>query len=275
MDSPILEDKYLIKQQLDNGSTSNVFKCLNAETNELVIVKKIISKEQKNITQFKNEINILKILEGDILGIPKILGTSEHVIIFDYQESRDLFHFLQGTEIDFSTMVGYNSHINLVKPLFLQLCKIVKYSHSKGIIHRDLKIENVIVTDYKSVRLIDWGLSLDMNTPDLNLDKVPSCGTVYYVAPEALNVERIGKEKHINYCNDIWSLGVIFHIMLTKMIPFGGKNETEIINKIIKFNVGYHPAIPAGGLKLLKRIFVHRQERCSLDDIIENEWLNS
>ncbi len=94
--------------------------------------------------------------------------------------------------------------------------KALHYTHSKGIAHRDIKAENILVKreeDRWIVKIIDWGLGTIVGNGEL----VRKCGTPEYVAPEVFS-------NSYNEKCDLWSFGVILYIMLMGEMPFKGKS---------------------------------------------------
>ncbi len=101
-----------------------------------------------------------------------------------------------------------------VLPIFRQLVSAVAYCHAKGIIHRDLKLEHVLVTRTLSVKIIDFGFAVTQpNARKLRM----LCGTPVYMAPEILR-----KQEYMGGPVDVWSLGVIFYVLLSGAFPFPG-----------------------------------------------------
>jgi len=119
-----------------------------------------------------------------------------------------------------------------LKPVDLQvmLRSIVKgldSIHSANIVHRDLKMENIVLNTFDCPKIVDFGFAREKES------KMGICGTLNYMSPEILDRPRIldMAEK-----SDIWALGVIFYYVFTKKFPFGGQTETEI-KRQIKENV--------------------------------------
>ena len=104
-----------------------------------------------------------------------------------------------------------------------KITQTVDYLHSKGIIHRDLKSENIMCTSYENpeYKLIDFGLSTKYHT----IEKEKVAGTPLYMAPEIIRGDEY------NQSCDSWSLGVILYILLVGYAPFKGK-KNEILYKI-------------------------------------------
>jgi len=104
------------------------------------------------------------------------------------------------------------------------MSEAIKYMHSVGVCHRDIKAENVIISDKNTVKIIDFGFSVRF-TPDTGLRVF--CGTSYYMPPEI-----VLKRQYNGFKSDIWSLGVLLYLMLTSTFPFKGCNDKELFSRI-------------------------------------------
>ena len=111
-----------------------------------------------------------------------------------------------------------------LKPIFRQIVKAVQYCHQKGIAHRDIKLENILIMNKKLIKLIDFGFSINIkNKGRLNL----FCGTPSYMPPEI-----VSKVAYYGKPADIWALGILLFKMLTGNFPFKGRNDRELFRKI-------------------------------------------
>jgi serine/threonine protein kinase len=128
------------------------------------------------------------------------------------------------------------------KIMFGQLCLAVAYLHDRGIVHRDLKLENVLLDERCHVKLGDFGFTREF---DRGAFMETFCGTTGYAAPEMLLGKKyLGPGKCISFswrCPltrheevDVWSLGVILYTLLTGTLPFDDDDESVMRNMIIK-----------------------------------------
>ena len=97
-------------------------------------------------------------------------------------------------------------------PLFRQLVSAMAYCHTKGISHRDLKLENILVTPQNLIKIIDFGFSV--KTKQEGKCQV-FCGTPAYMAPEIIT-----RSEYFPPPTDVWALGVIFYAMLCGAFPY-------------------------------------------------------
>ena len=114
---------------------------------------------------------------------------------------------------------------NLCKKFFWQAAIAVNYLHYFGIAHRDIKLDNFLLTsadpEQSDLKLIDFGFACHYRTKKLS----STVGTPYYVAPEVLG------KKYSKEC-DVWSLGVLLYMMVFAEPPFKGKNNHQIFEQI-------------------------------------------
>ncbi|KAJ3034815.1 hypothetical protein HDV00_004610 [Rhizophlyctis rosea] len=109
--------------------------------------------------------------------------------------------------------------------IFRQVVEAVGYCHEKNFVHRDLKLENILLTTDLNVKVIDFGFTRSISTPNL-LDTY--CGSVAYAAPEM-----ISGQKYHGPQADIWSLGVILYTMICGYLPFDDDNDLTVHRKIL------------------------------------------
>ena len=161
--------------------------------------------------------------------------------------------------------------------VFRQTVQGVDYLHKKNIAHRDIKLENILIDENQSIKLIDFGFSI-MGPKDKLLNIY--CGTPSYMSPELAN-----KKNYQGWLADIWALGVLLYVLLCGRFPFvgiphcsgrvslifvycKGMNDRELFGRISqgKFDVPPHVSPEARSL-LNKIIRVNPQDRPSCDTV--------
>ena len=185
---------------------------------------KIIKKESCDegyLKSLSNEINIMRELDHPhIIKLYEIYQEKQHIYM--------ITEFLSGGELFDVLIKNRNLNENIAAKVIKQVFQAVNYLHNKKIVHRDLKPENLMLIseDKFDVKVIDFGLSRTF-TKDKKLCQ--RLGTPYYIAPEVL------KKKYDEKC-DIWSIGVILHVLLCGSPPFQGRTDDQIFEQI---KVGY------------------------------------
>ena len=133
-----------------------------------------------------------------------------------------IMEYLEGGEL-----LGYVVKKNRLEEkeackFFLQMSEAIAYCHQINLIHRDLKLENILLADINTVKIVDFGIAgLANNFNISNLD----IGTLRYMAPEVLS----GNLKEIGPSIDIWALGVILYGMVVGRLPFDGETHEETV----------------------------------------------
>ena len=138
------------------------------------------------------------------------------------------------------------------KDLAHMIATAMYYLHSFGIAHRDLKPENILMCDNSNeseLKIVDFGLSKIIGPNETSLDPF---GTLSYVAPEVLLQKPYGKEV------DLWSLGVIVYLFLSRVLPFDDDDDKEIARQTIydppDFNFPPWEKVSPHGKDLVKKL---------------------
>ena len=110
------------------------------------------------------------------------------------------------------------------------LARAVHYAHGRGILHRDLKPQNILLAEDGTPKLGDFGLAWQMGAPAGNLDRAPTrAGTLPYMPPEQI----LGRREQIGPRSDVYALGALLHSVLTGRPPFCGQNDAEVADNIL------------------------------------------
>ncbi len=160
------------------------------------------------------------------------------------------------------------------KTIIYQIMKGVRYLHSFGIVHRDLKLENIMMsdqTDKAQPKIVDFGLSKIIGPNETANEPF---GTLGYVAPEVL------KKQPYTYSCDVWSLGCILYALLSGSLPFDHNDQKELMRMTmedqLKFELNAWDKITSTCknliIELLKKSAL---QRISLDEALQHSWFNS
>lgn len=163
-----------------------------------------------------------------------------------------------------------------VRKFIRQIVSAVYYLHQGGILHRDLKVENLLLDDDYNIKIIDFGLSntLFVSSPDGQNAKEflkTQCGSPAYAAPEILGHKPYGPEV------DVWSIGVNMYAMLTGKLPYSAEpfHITTLYNKMKRNDMNPIPDHLSSSCKdLIQRLLTfNRESRITLDEVLNHEWL--
>ena len=219
-------DKYYKKiKDLGSGSYGAVYLAKNVVMDNIVAIKTIEKTEDNMVDdlEIKNEINILKKLSHpNIVKVYEFFDTIlYYYIVTEYCKKGELFSYIKNRYSERQLAV-----------LFYQVFSGLCYLHEKKIIHRDLKLENIMVSDvekdvttgeeYFWIKIIDFGTAKIF---EKNKTEKSIIGSSYYIAPEVL------RQKYNEKC-DTWSVGVILYMTLVGVAPFDGRTDEEIIHRI-------------------------------------------
>lgn len=217
------KQEYEVKKKIGEGSYGVVYLIYSNITSMYYVQKKIDLKglSKAEIKDTEKEVNLLKKLDHPNI-IKLINGTKSKrylELIMEYAEKGDLYNQL----IKQAKSNKYFPEKIIINWL-VQICSALKYLHSKHIIHRDIKPQNIFLSKKGEIKLGDFGVSKTLNN---TLEKAKTfVGTAYYLPPEIID------EKKYSYEADIWSLGVSFYQLMTFKMPFDGESIPAIIKKI-------------------------------------------
>ena len=215
---------YKYGRLIGQGAFGKVNLGLNILTGRIVAVKSFNKNNSEltgdNMKKIKYETDLMKKLNHP--NITKILEMFEDekyfLIIMEYINGGNLFSFVKKRR---------KLSEKTAKFLFRQIILGIKYIHEQNIVHRDIKLENLLIDLNNNVKICDFGIGRKLeNKKQLLHDQ---CGTLMYMAPEIL---LSSKEKgYEGFPVDIWSAGISLYIMLSGTLPFNYKNKKKHKNK--------------------------------------------
>lgn len=260
-------DNYILKEDIANGKFGLIKKGINKKTNEEVAVKVLL---KENLTEedkvlIYTEIEVMKVLDNmqNIIHLHSTYETSEsYYIVMEYCQGSSLLSYLE------------SKHFNLseaeCKTILYNILTAISKMHSLGIIHRDIKIENILLRrpfDISSgIRVTDFGFSTPLGPSET---KHEPYGTITYAAPEVL----IGHP--YNSKVDIWSLGVLAFLLLDGSLPYNPESE-NLIEQIEEGEPCYHDMemkVSREGVDFVRTLLQKEEERRpSVDEALRHKW---
>lgn len=263
-----INQRYKFIAELGQGTYGCVFRVEDKLTGEIRACKRVNKKQIKRKDRFKSEIDLLK--SSDHQNIVKLYEIYEDNIfiylVMEECKGGELFEVLTSR----AKTKNFYTEREAAK-IFKQIMSAIFYCHNNGICHRDLKPENILFLDKEedhNIKLIDFGLSKLFSRSNNNMNSI--VGTIYYMSPEIIS--GLYNEK----C-DVWSAGVILHILLCGKPPFYGKTPSEITKKIIEFDYNFNSAewkyVSAESKDLLQKIFVNSDKRLSSSEVLNHAWV--
>jgi calcium-dependent protein kinase len=224
----------------------------------------VLSKKDVAYGKLMREVDILSEVDH-----PNIVKYMKH-----YESEKYLYVVMEccsGGDL-FQKIVSQNKFSESEATLVMEeLLRAINHCHHLGIIHRDLKPENILYISDGTLKIIDFGLSMRENTkPSEQL-----VGTAYYIAPEIIKEEKFTKA-----C-DIWSLGVLLHILLTGYVPIGGRTFAEVTEEIrgyqgLVFDYERWKGVSSEAKDLVRKMLaVDCERRITAAEALKHLWFTS
>ena len=274
---------YEIIKKIGEGAYGKIYKVKNKQSGDIRAMKQIIKSKITDMAKFQTEIKILSMVDH-----PNI------VRLFEVIEDDKYFNLIQelctGGEL-------YKKHQTTqlkekeIAVIFNQIMSAVAYCHEKGIVHRDLKLENILFVSEdpdSPIKVIDFGFSVlfDKKQNSKNDDKKNSdgndikkfglrrmkskVGTLYYISPEII------KGNYDEKC-DIWACGVILYILLCGYPPFNGNTDKEVYNLITQVKYDFDKEkwknISKYARDLIKNMLTPAKNRYTAKQVLASKWL--
>ncbi|KAG9324175.1 hypothetical protein KVV02_007404 [Mortierella alpina] len=221
-----LNEKYQKMEKIGEGTYGVVYKATERETGRTVALKKIrLENEDEGVPSTAiREISLLKELQhSSVVQLLDIIhDESKLYLVFEFLDV-DLKKYMDNVY----TLTGAGLPLHHVKRYLFQLIQGVEFCHSRRILHRDLKPQNLLIDDKRRLKLADFGLARAFGIPLRTYTH--EVITLWYRAPEILLGAR-----HYSTAVDMWSVGCIFSEMITKKPLFPGDSEIDELFRIFK-----------------------------------------
>jgi serine/threonine protein kinase/tetratricopeptide (TPR) repeat protein len=209
--------RYEIIEELGRGGMGRIYRVEDAKLKQEVALKLIkpeIAKDKKTIERFRNEMRTARMISHKNVCRMFDIGEEKgaYFITMEYVPGEDLKSFIRR-----AGPLGSGKAIFIAK----QICEGLTEAHRLGVVHRDLKPQNVMIDTQGNARIMDFGIARSLDAKGITGAGV-MIGTPEYMSPEQVE----GKE--VDQRSDIYSLGVILFEMLTGRVPFKGDTALSI-----------------------------------------------
>jgi len=259
--------KYLIeKEDFASGCFGKLSLARDSENREVVI--KRLPKDKVSSIEVAKEVEA-----GKILSHPNIARFHEHFsnnecdfLVFDRIHGTDLFSLIEK-----KSFVAFEE--NHAKKIFKQILKAVRYAHSKDVVHRDIKLENILMDEEGKITVIDFGLC-DLVKKGQQSERF--CGSMDYVAPEVLT-----NKSYNGFQADCFSLGVVLYTLLFAEFPFVANDRVKALRsnlphpKVIwneRKMARYQVSESARDL-IVKMLTTDATQRIDMEQVKHHPWL--
>jgi WD40 repeat protein len=270
--TPETPGRYEMKREFGRGGQSSVWLALDRHIGRDVAFKQLLPHNQDPRQGTSNLVSSLGIR---FLREARITGQLEHpsiVPVYEVGKRADgTFYYTQKLIRGRTFTDALKLCTNLGERLkmlshFIQLCQAIAYAHKRGVIHRDIKPDNVMVGEFGETIVLDWGLAKQLNDgkqdsiDEEDLAKTQEgdvMGTPAYMSPEQAQ----GRKREIDGQSDIWSLGAVLYEIISGRPPFVGRNLMTMLIAVSKdpipepkeFEPHVPPELAAIAMKALTR----------------------
>ncbi|MGB2906357.1 MAG: protein kinase [Candidatus Aminicenantaceae bacterium] len=217
----IFAEKYEILAELGRGGMGVVFKAQDSRLKRTVAIKTLLPHiliQPDDQSRFEREARSAAALNHPNICTVYEIDEAEgvHFIAMEYVEGQTLKNSIEIRPLPFDDVIDYA----------VQIAEGLKHAHDRGIIHRDIKASNIMVSAKKEVKITDFGLAKPTGSTVITREGT-TVGTTAYMSPEQLS------GKPVDYGTDIWSLGVVLFEITTGILPFRGEYDQALIHSIL------------------------------------------
>ncbi|KAF9992156.1 serine/threonine-protein kinase KIN2 [Entomortierella chlamydospora] len=264
---------YHMSKTLGAGSMGKVKLGVHSRTRDKVAIK-IIPRVQPNANMTPAQQEKEDNRETRTIREASIMMVLHHPYIVSLYEVMVLPHhyYMVLEHVDGGQMLDYIiSHGKLkekhARKFARQIASALDYCHRNSIVHRDLKIENILISKSGNIKIIDFGLS-NLYSPRSHLSTF--CGSLYFAAPELLNAKvYTGPEV------DVWSFGIVLYVLVCGKVPFDDQSMPALHAKIKRGFVEYPAWLSNDCRHLLSRMLVTvPSQRATMAEVLAHPWMN-
>ncbi|XP_056305762.1 NUAK family SNF1-like kinase 1 [Danio aesculapii] len=257
-----LKRRFEVLETLGRGTYGKVKRAVERQYGKTVAIKSIRKERLRNDldrAHIQREIEITSsLVHPNIIRLYEVFESRERIVmVMEYASGGELYEHIQDKQ---------RLSEDEARHFFRQITSAVHYCHQNGVVHRDLKLENILLDKDLNVKLADFGLS-NRYMRGQCLDTF--CGSPLYASPEIINgLPYHGPEV------DCWSLGVLLYALVYGSMPFDGTSYS-ILKEQIRHGQYKTPNILSGACSLIEwMLTVKVENRATVENIANHWWLN-
>nr|XP_034979156.1 NUAK family SNF1-like kinase 2 [Zootoca vivipara] len=256
-----LRHRYEFLETLGKGTYGKVKKA-RERSGKLVAIKSIRKdkiKDEQDLVHIRREIEIMSSLNHPhIIAVHEVFeNSSKIVIVMEYASKGDLYDYISERQ---------RLTEQEARHFFRQVVSAIYYCHKNGIVHRDLKLENILLDANGNIKIADFGLS-NVFQQDRFLQTF--CGSPLYASPEIVN-GRPYKGPEV----DSWSLGVLLYILIHGAMPFDGQDYKTLVKQISSGDYREPTKLSEACGLIRWMLMVNPERRATIEDIASHWWVN-
>lgn len=224
MESKVLGSRYELLERVGMGGMAVVYKAMDKMLNRYVAVKILREEFKENeefIRRFKVESQAAASLSHQ--NIVQIYDVGEedglHYIVMELLEGETLKSYMNSKGGKLSRREAMN--------FSMQICRALEHAHSKHVVHRDIKPQNIVLTESGKIKVADFGIARAANNTTTVSSGSYAVGSAHYLSPEQ------ARGGYTDHRSDIYSLGVVMYEMFTGKLPFDAEESISVVMKHI------------------------------------------